>query len=225
MDEPLVKISEHRTHDGLIIGHAELNRPSALNSLNLEMIRLLDPCIRDWADRDDVVLVILTGSGDRAFCAGGDVQALYHAICRNHEANEIIDSYPFDFFAEEYRLDYLLHNFPKPLVTLGNGIVMGGGLGLFNASRYRILTHTSGLAFPEITIGLFPDAGATWMLRNLDTHVACFLGLTGSQLNATDAQRLGIGTHIIDDGVRSEWFDDFLNLRWTQTPEMNCEVL
>ncbi|MFK7914077.1 MAG: enoyl-CoA hydratase/isomerase family protein [Pseudomonadales bacterium] len=205
---------EHATASGHVLAQLELNVPGTLNSLSLEMIDLLRPALTHWAQRSDVVAVLITGSGDKAFCAGGDIQALYHAIVRNHAAGETVDSYPFDFFEREYRLDYQIHTYPKPVVALGHGIVMGGGFGIFGGSRYRLVTERTRLAFPEVTIGLFPDAGGTWLLRNMPIHLGVFLGMTGSHLNAADALASGVGTHCIAAAQRPEVLAGLLQLPW-----------
>jgi len=222
-DQPTssVLIREHANTAGFVVGHAMLNAEASLNSLSLEMIRALISALQGWASRADVIAVAITAAGDRAFCAGGDIQALYHAIGANHEAGEVVDDYPFNFFEEEYRLDYLIHTYTKPVVTLGHGIVMGGGLGIFGASQYRVLTERSRLAMPEITIGLFPDAGASWTLRNMAPHHAVFLGLTGSQVNAADALLTGMGTHVTAHDEREAWLLDLLQLPWAEDNRTN----
>ena len=222
---PSVLITEHTNSSGFVIGQATLNVEATLNSLSLEMIRLLMPALQQWSTRDEVAAVVITGAGDRAFCAGGDIQALYHAISANHQAGSVVDDYPFRFFEEEYRLDYCIHTYPKPIVTLGHGVVMGGGLGIFGASTYRVLTEKSRLAVPEITIGLFPDAGASWTLRNMPPHHALFLGLTGSHVNASDALLTGMGTHVVAHDERESWLRGLLELPWSAEPEVNTETL
>ena len=223
--EDPVLLSEHPLEGGLVLGHAELNVPGTLNSLSLEMTRLLDAGLRAWAARDEVAGVVITGSGDKAFCAGGDIQALYHAIGANHAAGKVVDDYPFRFFEEEYRLDYYIHTYPKPVVTIGHGVVMGGGLGIFGASEFRVLTDRSRLAVPEITIGLFPDAGATWTLNNMATHHAAFLGLTGSHVNAADALTTGMGTHAIAHDRRGELLPGLMDLAWQGDPDTDRALL
>lgn len=215
MSDLPVLVHEIDVGSGLSVGHAQLNAEATLNSLSLEMIDLLDAALRKWADNASVAAVVITAVGDKAFCAGGDIQALYHAIGANHAAGEVVDDYPFRFFEQEYRLDYLLHTFAKPVVCLGHGIVMGGGLGIFSASRYRVLTDRSRLAVPEITIGLFPDAGASWTLGNMQPHHAAFLGLTGSHVNATDSLLTAMGTHVTDHGQREAWLTGLLALSWS----------
>lgn len=179
------------------VAQITLNSPATLNSLTLAMIDAIAPLLAQWRLDEDIVCVVLRGAGDRAFCAGGDVQALQAAIVKNAAAGEIVDSYPEDFFEREYRLDYAIHTYAKPIVVLGHGIVMGGGLGLFGGASVRVVSETSRIALPEITIGLFPDAGASWLLRNLPLGHAAFLGLTGANINARDALDCGWATHAV----------------------------
>jgi enoyl-CoA hydratase/carnithine racemase len=206
---------EHATASGKTLAEARFNSEATLNSLSLEMIDILRPALDRWEQNPDVAAVLITGAGDRAFSAGGDIQALYRAMVRNHESGEIVDDYPYRFFEDEYRLDYRLHTYPKLIVCVGHGIIMGGGLGVFSGARYRVVTEKSRIALPEVTIGLFPDAGGTWLLRNLPEHVAVFIGLTGSSLNGGDALALGLGTHSVSlaehDSVRGR----LLEVPWT----------
>ena len=194
---------EHETASGHVLAHAHLHVEATLNSLSLEMIDLTTPMLASWAGRDDVAALLFTGAGDRAFCAGGDIQALYHAIVKNHEVGEVVDDYPYEFFEREYRFDYQIHTFPKPVIALGHGVVMGGGLGIFSGADYRIVTERSRIAMPEVTIGLFPDAGQTWLLRNMAPHHATFLGVTGSHMNGADALAVGLATHQVAGEARA----------------------
>jgi enoyl-CoA hydratase/carnithine racemase len=202
-DQPVL-FYEHPTASGHVLAHAHLHVEATLNSLSLEMIGLLAPMLTAWAEREDVIALLFTGAGERAFCAGGDIQALYHAIVKNHAQGEVVDDYPYQFFEQEYRLDYQIHTFPKPVVAVGHGVVMGGGLGIFSAADYRLVTEKSRIAMPEVTIGLFPDAGQTWLLRNMAPHFATFLGVTGSHMNAADALAIGLGTHHVAGGARDD---------------------
>ena len=165
MTSDLVKFFEHGSAGGRVVAQAHLDSEPTLNALSLEMIDLMAPVLERWAEDDRVAAVLLTGAGDRAFSAGGDIQALYRAMQANHEAGERVDDYPYDFFEREYRLDYRLHTYPKPLVALGHGVIMGGGLGIFGAADVRVVTENVRIAMPEVSIGLFPDAGGTWLLK------------------------------------------------------------
>ncbi|MEM7097083.1 MAG: enoyl-CoA hydratase/isomerase family protein [Pseudomonadota bacterium] len=224
-DNAPLKTLEHETQSGLVVAHAELDVPSTLNSLSLEMTRLLDRALQTWREDERVCGVLITGAGDKAFCAGGDIQALYHAMGANHRAGQVVDDYPFRFFEEEYRLDYLIHTYPKPLITIGHGIVMGGGLGIFGASQFKVLTEKSRLAVPEITIGLFPDAGASWTLKKMPVHLAAFLGLTGSHANAADALHAGMGDYVVDHDARTRVVDGILGLSWGGDVDADTQML
>ncbi len=205
---------EHSVVGGRILAEARFNSEATLNSLSLAMIDILAPALNRWEDDSRVVAVLITGAGDRAFSAGGDIQALYRAMVKNHQAGAMVDDYPYRFFEQEYRLDYRLHTYPKTVVCVGHGIIMGGGLGIFSASRYRVVTEKSRIALPEVTIGLFPDAGGTWLLRNLPEQVAVFIGLTGSSLNGADALALSLGTHSVPSVERDTVRARLLEIDW-----------
>jgi len=194
----VVTFEERPTASGQRLAIATLNAEKTLNSLSLDMIDLLVPALRAWNERHDVVAILLRGAGDRAFCAGGDIQALYRSMTRNHAAGRIVDDYADRFFAAEYRLDYAIHRARKPVICFGHAVVMGGGLGLFSAARYRLVTQRSRIAMPEVTIGLFPDAGASWILKGLPSAYGIFLGMTGTHMSAADALHIGLATHAID---------------------------
>ena len=211
----VVVLEEHRTRSGHCVASAMLNFEKTLNSLSLPMIEILAPQLERWQRRNDVVAILLRGAGDRAFCAGGDIQALYRGMSRNHEAHREVDDYPRRFFEAEYRLDYAIHRCPKPVIAFGHGVVMGGGLGLFSASAFRLVTERSRVAMPEVTIGLFPDAGASWILRGLPHAYAAWLGMTGSQMTAADALHIGLGTHSIAAAAWPALVDALLGATWT----------
>lgn len=191
-----VVFTERPTPDGRRIAVVRLDSPSTLNALSLDMIRLLKPQLESWAKDPDIAAVWLEGSGDKAFCAGGDVLALYRAMADGKPA----EGEPF--FTEEYQLDYLIHTYPKPLIVWGNGIVMGGGLGLMVGAEFRVATERSHIAMPELGIGLFPDVGASWFLNRMPGRIGLFLGLTGAPLNAADAIFLGLADRFITHDQR-----------------------
>ena len=190
-----VRFEELPLSPGRCLAVATLDSEETLNALSLPMARALDPKLEEWAGREEIACVLLQGAGQRAFSAGGDIQDLYRAMVRNHAAGSVVDDTPDRFFEAEYRLDHRIHTFPKPVVAFGRGFVMGGGLGLYSASSVRVVTPTTRIAMPEVTIGLFPDAGATWILRGLPPHLGLFLGATGNRMDAADALYVGLGTH------------------------------
>lgn len=183
--------------NGKKIAVAILNAEKSLNSLSMAMIDLLQPQLTQWENDDSIVCVLLRGQGDKAFCAGGDVVQLYNSACAQDNVAAI-------FFEREYRLDYHIHTYKKPFILWGNGIVMGGGLGLMNGASHRVVTETSRIAMPEITIGLYPDVGGTWFLNRTPGKAGLFLGLTGASINAADALFIGMA----DRFVAHEYYAD-----------------
>ena len=168
-----------------------INRPQALNALTLDNYRRLDPALREWAADPSVHAVVVRGAGDRAFCAGGDVRAVYEAG-RGIGGDPDL---PAVFFREEYELIRRIHHFPKPYLAIIDGITMGGGAGISVNGAYRIATERTLLAMPETGIGLFPDVGATRFLNRCPGHVGRYLGLTGARVNTADALYCGFATH------------------------------
>jgi enoyl-CoA hydratase len=171
------------------LGLVTLNRPQALNALNLPMVRLLDPQLRAWAADPAIKAVAIRGAGGRAFCAGGDIRALYD-LGRAGRKDEGIA-----FWREEYALNHLIRHYPKPYIALIEGIVMGGGVGLSVHGSRRIAAEKITFAMPEVGIGFFPDVGATYFLPRLRQHAGTWLALTGTRLALADALALGIVTH------------------------------
>ncbi len=163
-----------------------LNAPKKLNALTIEMVEILLSKLPQWDVDPDVIAIIMRGQGARAFCAGGDIRFLYHAMLDGNQTRAI------NFFQQEYRLNLMCHQLKTPLLAWGQGYVIGGGMGLLQGSAYRLGTSSSRLAMPEVSIGLFPDVGASWFLGHLPERMGLFMGLTGSQLNGYDARRLGL---------------------------------
>lgn len=220
--EESVLFTEYKTACGQRFGHATLNAPKSLNALSLEMVDRLAPQLDAWAADPEIVGVILDGSGDKAFCAGGDVAALYHAI-RATPASQPDRRYGIAaevkaFFEREYRLDYRIHTYPKPILCWGNGIVMGGGIGLMAGSSHRVATPTTRFAMPEINIGLYPDVGGSWFLRRMPGHTGLFLALTAASGNAADARFAGLADFILAHEDRGRVIEAICQARWA-TPD------
>ncbi|WMC11115.1 enoyl-CoA hydratase/isomerase family protein [Oceanimonas pelagia] len=197
------------TADGRYIGRLVLEREAQLNALTLEMIETMLATLQGWQQDDSVAAVVLEGAGDRAFCAGGDVVGLNNAItdaragCADREFGPV-PAPAARFFEREYRLDFLLHTFDKPVLCVGAGIVMGGGMGLFTAAGQRIVTEHSRLAMPEVTIALYPDVGGSWFLNRLPPGLGEFIALTGCSLNAADSLWLGLSNRFVAKDKLSE---------------------
>jgi enoyl-CoA hydratase/carnithine racemase len=215
MIEDLVKFEEWPTKNGQRIAHATLNKASALNALNIEMIRLLKPQLEFWQQDPAIAMVVLDGGGDKAFCAGGDVVAMHDAMSSSPgETPASVQA----FFTEEYQLDYLIHGYTKPFMVWGNGIVMGGGLGLMSAASHRIVTASSRLAMPEISIGLYPDVGGSWFLNKMPPGCGLFLGLTGASINAADALYVNLADYYVAHEKKALFIAELVETDWQGGP-------
>ncbi len=171
-------------------GRVSLNRPRALNALTTPMCLQITEALVAWREDPAVALVILDHSGERGFCAGGDIRAVAAS-----GAGDGVEA--ARFFAAEYRLNELLFRYPKPVVAVMDGVTMGGGVGLSAPTRWRIATERTVWAMPEADIGLFPDVGAGWMLARLAAGAGAWLALTGARLKAANCLALGLATHVV----------------------------
>ncbi|NWS89963.1 HIBCH protein, partial [Toxostoma redivivum] len=172
-------------------GIITLNRPKALNALNMSMIQQIYPQIKTWEQDPETFLIIIKGAGGKAFCAGGDVRALT-------EAGKAGDKMTQDFFRREYRLNNAVGTCKKPYVALIDGITMGGGVGVSVHGHFRVATEKTVFAMPETAIGLFPDVGGGYFLPRLSGKIGYYLALTGSRLKGRDVLRAGIATHFVE---------------------------
>jgi enoyl-CoA hydratase/carnithine racemase len=176
------------------VGFITLNRPSALNALNLPMIRSLTACLLAWRDDTRVQAVALRGSTKvgpfGALCAGGDIRFFHQALLSG-------DPTPEDFFTEEYTLNHLIHTYPKPYIAFMDGVVMGGGMGISQSASHRLVTSRTKMAMPETVIGLFPDVGGGFFLSRCPGYAGEWLALTGSPLNASQAIALGLADQAV----------------------------
>ena len=170
------------------IGRIVLNRPKALNALDIGMIRACTVALRKWQDDPHIHAVVIEGAGDRAFCAGGDIRAV-----RQHHLENRPDLAEA-FFSEEYALNYLIATYPKPYIALVDGICMGGGIGVSVHGAYRVASENAVFAMPETAIGFLPDIGATYFLPRLPGRLGLYLALTGTRMVGADAVHAGFAT-------------------------------
>lgn len=173
------------------VGKATLNRPQQMNALTLDMIRALDEQLAGWAADKQIRAVMIYGAGDKAFCAGGDIRALYEA---KRSGNVKLLS---EFFWHEYRLDYRIATYPKPLIAVMDGLTMGGGAGIGFNAPVRVATERVVFSMPECAIGLYPDIGAGHFLQRAPGEIAMFLALTGLRLRTAGLYYTGLVTHTI----------------------------
>ncbi len=190
-DETLFRVDER-------IGRIMLNRPQVLNALSPAQFAVLDRQLAAWAANQAVTVVVVEGAGDRAFCVGGDLRALWEMRARGDEAGCRA------LFRDEYRLDRRVHHFAKPIVALLDGMVMGGGAGISVNGRFRVASEGTLFAMPETAIGFFPDVGATHFLSRLPGRIGLYLGLTGARLGPADCLWAGLATHYVPLAARGE---------------------
>lgn len=188
------------------VGVMTLNRPRVLNTLNLSMIREISKTLKDWAQDKRIGFVMIEGAGEKAFCAGGDIRSVYLARLEEHmtaKEQETLSSkqggraYMDAIFREEYQMNYLISQFPKPIISLIHGICMGGGMGLSIHGSHRIVTDDTIMAMPETSIGYFTDVGASYFLNQLPGKIGMMMGITGARLSVGDCLYTGLGTHYV----------------------------
>lgn len=210
------------TISGQQIGVVTLNIEKALNALNLDMVQAMLAQLTQWQSDDNIAMVVLDGSGEKAFCAGGDVRALYQAsIDTPGEVTEAAQT----FFEQEYRLDYLLHTYDKPVLVWADGIVMGGGVGLMAGASHRVVTEHSRIAMPEVTIGLYPDVGGSYFLNTMPGKSGLFLGLTAYNMSGSDAYYVGLGNHYLNRDDKHALLEALSSIDWVASAESNHQKL
>jgi 3-hydroxyisobutyryl-CoA hydrolase len=178
----------------------ELNRPKKLNSLNGSMARKILPRLREWEKSQMANVILISGAGPKAFCAGGDVAEL----ATQNKKGTGGQKESSDYFALEFQLDHLIATYSKPYMAIMDGITMGGGVGLSVHAPFRIATEKTVFAMPETTIGYFPDVGGSFFLPRLDGEIGTYLALTSERLHGVQALYAGIATHYIDSSVLAQ---------------------
>ena len=184
------------SRDG-VAGRILLNRPEVLNALNHGMIVKLQAQLNIWEADDAVRIIIIEGVGEKAFCAGGDIRALYDSRPDN-------EKFCASFFADEYRLNMCIKSYSKPYISIMDGIVMGGGVGVSVSGSIRIATENTRCAMPETGIGFFPDVGGTYYLSCAPNNSGVYLGLTGNRMKAADAIYTGFADKSVSSNCLSE---------------------
>src|SRR5690554_1516664 len=200
------------------VGHLTLNRPAGLNALNLDMVRQLRSQLDVWLQDDGIKAVVLRANGEKAFCAGGDIRGLYDSYLAG-------DGMYMTFFREEYALDQLIHDYPKPVLALMDGFVLGGGMGLAQAASHRVVTERVKMGMPETGIGYFPDVGGSYFLSCLEGAIGQYLGITGTHFRAADALYCGLADHCLGSELIDE-LDQALNgTKWSDDPAADLDQL
>ena len=216
LEAPVIVTKENAA--GAAIGRLTLNSPATLNALTRDMVERIQGALDSWRDDAQVAMVAIDGAGEKAFCAGGDVQAL-HASAVAAPGGPCADAE--SFFEREYRMNYALHTYPKPILCWGHGIVMGGGLGIMAGCSHRVVTEATRIAMPEIAIALFPDVGGSWFLNRMPGASGRFLALTSASINAADALFCALGERFIAAAQKPALFDALSAARWSASAARN----
>ena len=204
---------EVRNHVALVC----LARPRALNALTFDMLVELGHLLRAYAADPAVRLVVIRGEGDKAFCAGGDIRALYHSL--QEPGLRGPDALHHRFFVAEYALDHALYSYPKPHVVLLDGITLGGGMGIAQGSRFRIVGERTRMGMPEVGIGLIPDVGASYFLSRLPGFLGMYLGLTAVHIGGADALHAGLADFYLPRAAIDSLGEELTAARWSGDPD------
>jgi enoyl-CoA hydratase len=180
------------------VGHVSLNRPRAIHALTLPMVRAMNAALLGWRDDPAVAAVIIDHAEGRGFCAGGDIAFLRDSALGDGGVSGR------RFFYEEYQLNHLILTYPKPVITVMDGITMGGGVGIAGPASVRVATEATRLAMPETGIGLFPDVGGGWYLSRLAGRLGQYLALTGARLDGADCLWAGLATHYLPQSALAQ---------------------
>jgi enoyl-CoA hydratase len=173
-----------------VLGRLTLNRPGTLNALTKPMFEAVSQALLDWERDPNIASILIDAVPGRAFCAGGDVRAIY-------ELGKARDPQALEIFATEYRMNAAIARCTKPYISILDGLVMGGGAGISVHGQYRIATENTLFAMPETAIGFFPDVGGSFFLSRCPGMLGLYLGLTGSRIDAADMLYTGLATHYV----------------------------
>ncbi len=217
-----ILVKELENNEGYKTGFIILNSPETLNSLTLDMVKGILDQLKEWADDPYLAAVSIEGAGEKAFCAGGDIRALYESMLQHPGGPN-----PFceEFFEQEYRLDYMIHTYPKPIICWVDGLAMGGGVGLVLGSDFKLSTERTGFAMPEIGVGLFPDVGFTSYINKLPKGVAKFLMLTAIKINAADTQAIGLTDYFLHSSKKQEFDKKLSEINWMKDSFSNVQLI
>ena len=204
------------------LGRLTLDAPKTLNSLTLDMVETIAYQLEVWRLDDAIAAIVIDGAGDKAFCAGGDVLALRDSSLATPGGP---CEYAENFFAREYRMNYMLHTYTKPILCWGHGVVMGGGLGILAACSHRVVSERTRIGMPEVTIALFPDVGGSWFLNRMPGHVGRFLALTAVNVNAADALFCGLGDYFLAHSQQQAVLDLLAAVPWSADAEINHQLM
>ena len=201
--------------NGFFILKLTLNKPHTLNALDFDIIDQLDKQLEQAKEDKNIACIIFDSSSKKAFCAGGDVKVPYNMKLEGKD--------PTYFFHTEYTFHEKLAFYPKPTICWGQGIIMGGGLGLHQNCTFNIVTEDTLLAMPEVKIGFFCDVGSQFFLRKIDHRIAKFLIVTGCTFTGEDAVFLRLADRFIFSQYKNRLYEQLIDIEWTKNDKTNRE--
>lgn len=202
------------------LGSILLNRPESLNALDISMIRKIKQTLDGWMKDDEVKVILFSSTNERAFCAGGDIKALYEAKLAGEDMEEASS-----FFVEEYELDGMIYTYPKPIIANLDGIVMGGGVGLTYGAPYKIVTERTKWAMPEMNISLYPDVGASYFLNKAPGHIGRYVALTAKTFEASDVLYMNAANYYMNSDRLKKFLKSLEKTDWTAEADEEIKVL
>lgn len=190
-----------------LVGVITLDRPKALNAISKEMIEAIYEHLQVWKVDSSIAAILIRSSSDELFCAGGDVRSVYEM--RNMPLEQKIV-----FFEKEYQMIYLLNHYPKPIISLMNGITMGGGVGLGMHVSYPIAGQDMLFAMPETMIGLFPDVAGTAVLNKMPRAWQNYLGVFSQRIRTPQLQHFGLVYGVVHTNQWLDLQENLFNMHW-----------
>lgn len=218
-NEKTILASEHSV-GSFRVGQIEINAPQRLNAIDAEMLKQIGKRLFDWECDPEIALIVLSSKSPKAFCAGGDIKGLVQEM--NQSTPEKVAR---AFFTTEYSVDFQIHKLKKPSLCLIDGLAIGGGIGLMNGCKFRVITENSSFSMPEISIGLFPDVGASYFLPRLKNSLGLLMGMTGLRIGPKEAIDAGLADYFINSKQKDKLFVDLLHLEWTGNHEVDLKIL
>ncbi len=219
-----VFFKEHKKSNGFFLGEIKLTRSEALHSIDLKMVLSLRNQLERWEKDPRIEMIFLHAEGEKAFCVGGDVKQIYFHVLQARKNQQNPKEVVQPFVENEYRLNYLLHTYSKPILVWGEGLIMGGGFGLFWAGSHRIGTESTNLSMPEIRIGLFPDVGTSFFLSHLPNQLGWYIALTAYQLNSSEAKTIGLLDFCFENSEKQKLFQSLLDFSFKYKNELTSHL-
>ncbi len=214
----------HKADSLGFLGHAELNNPEKLNTLDHAMVLSLTKQLKQWEVDPLCQAILITGAGDKAFCAGGDVKKISQKLDHNESFSSVAER-ATNYFKDEYALDLALHLCSKPLIVWAHGFTFGGGMGILQSAQFRIISDSTSLAMPETSIGFIPDVGASFFLNKVPYGIGQILALSGGSVPDDIAMDLDLADSRIKRQSKEDFLSAFDQCHWSNNQRKNKQII